>query len=267
MGFVGRKPTNAPLTSSDLGTGIVGSTNIADGTIVNDDINASAAIAVSKLTGTLPVANGGTGLTALGTASQELRVNSGATALEYYTPTVVSSDYVLLATTTASNVASVSFDGYFSSTYDNYKVIAYDTYPSTSTNKELYVRLRRGNADVTAGNYRYASGGRRSFSGGDDTTGGGSWNESFFSTIAGYGYGSSSGDFVHGREFVIYNPLSTSTYKMVNWFGAGYDSVNGVNVSHTGSGILADSTSALSGITFYMNSGNINGKFKLYGIK
>ena len=33
MGFVGRKPTNAPLTSSDLGTGIVGSTNIADGAI------------------------------------------------------------------------------------------------------------------------------------------------------------------------------------------------------------------------------------------
>jgi hypothetical protein len=33
MAFVGRKPTNAPLTSSDLGTGIVGSTNIADGAI------------------------------------------------------------------------------------------------------------------------------------------------------------------------------------------------------------------------------------------
>ena len=49
MAFVGRKPTNAPLTSSDLGTGIVGSTNIADGTIVNADINSSAAIAYSKL--------------------------------------------------------------------------------------------------------------------------------------------------------------------------------------------------------------------------
>ena len=49
MPFVGRKPTNAPLTSSDLGTGIVGSTNIADGTIVNADINSSAAIAYSKL--------------------------------------------------------------------------------------------------------------------------------------------------------------------------------------------------------------------------
>jgi hypothetical protein len=41
MGFVGRKPTNAPLTSSDLGTGIVGSANIADGTIANTDIASS----------------------------------------------------------------------------------------------------------------------------------------------------------------------------------------------------------------------------------
>ena len=41
MGFVGRKPTNAPLTSSDLGTGIVGSTNIADATITNADIASS----------------------------------------------------------------------------------------------------------------------------------------------------------------------------------------------------------------------------------
>jgi hypothetical protein len=40
-------------------------------------------IGVSQLSGTLPVANGGTGLTTLGSASQVLRVNSGATALEF----------------------------------------------------------------------------------------------------------------------------------------------------------------------------------------
>jgi hypothetical protein len=80
-------------------------------------------IGVSQLTGTLPLTNGGTGLATLGTAAQELRVNSGATALEYYTPTVASSDFVLLASTDASSSASVSFDGYFSATYKNYKVI------------------------------------------------------------------------------------------------------------------------------------------------
>jgi len=43
------------------------------------------------LTGTLAIANGGTGLTALGTASQLIRVNAGATAIEYFTPTYISS--------------------------------------------------------------------------------------------------------------------------------------------------------------------------------
>lgn len=38
------------------------------------------------LTGTLAIANGGTGLTALGTANQQLRVNGAGTALEYFTP-------------------------------------------------------------------------------------------------------------------------------------------------------------------------------------
>ena len=35
---------------------------------------------------TVPVSKGGTGLTSLGTANQELRVNSGGTALEFHTP-------------------------------------------------------------------------------------------------------------------------------------------------------------------------------------
>jgi len=39
---------------------------------------------------TITIAKGGTGLTALGTAGQLLRVNSGATALEYWTPTYIS---------------------------------------------------------------------------------------------------------------------------------------------------------------------------------
>ena len=49
-------------------------------TLPNSSVNLT-----TKVTGTLPVANGGTGITALGTASQVLRVNSGATALEFGT--------------------------------------------------------------------------------------------------------------------------------------------------------------------------------------
>jgi len=45
----------------------------------------------SAVTGTLGIANGGTGLTAIGTANQVLAVNSGATALEFQTISITES--------------------------------------------------------------------------------------------------------------------------------------------------------------------------------
>jgi len=59
MPFIGNKPTAVPLTSADLTDNIITSAKIADGTIVNADINASAGVVFSKLasTGTLTVDN------------------------------------------------------------------------------------------------------------------------------------------------------------------------------------------------------------------
>lgn len=57
---------------------------------------------LSAALNTVAIANGGTGLTSLGTANQQLRVNAGATALEYFTPTSSG------ATTALDNLASVS---------------------------------------------------------------------------------------------------------------------------------------------------------------
>ena len=54
-GYIGNSPTPVPLTSADLEDGIITSAKIVDGTIVNADINASAAIVTSKLSGTLGI--------------------------------------------------------------------------------------------------------------------------------------------------------------------------------------------------------------------
>jgi len=51
MPFIGNKPSAVPLTSADIADGIITSAKIVDGTIVNADINASAAIDSTKLTG------------------------------------------------------------------------------------------------------------------------------------------------------------------------------------------------------------------------
>ena len=51
MAYIGKIPTAAALTASDITDGIISSAKIADGTIVNADVNASAAIVASKLSG------------------------------------------------------------------------------------------------------------------------------------------------------------------------------------------------------------------------
>ena len=207
------------------------SLGITDGTIVNADINASAAIDATKLSG-------------------------------------ISSDYVLLATTDASSSASISFDGYFSSTYKNYHVIFSDVYPSTSAT--LSVRLRRSNADVTASSYEFAS--RRTYkaSGATDANDGRyNYNTSSLDVLTNSSPNSASR--TTSGIITIYNPLSTTSYKKINGNAVGAsDDAGGTNslwnVSFASQ--LYDNTNALSGITFYYTSGNItSGTFKLYGIK
>jgi hypothetical protein len=73
MAFIGNTPTAVPLTGSQ----------IADGTIVNANIATNTINLTQKVTSTLPFAQGGTGLSTLGTAGQALIVNSSATALEF----------------------------------------------------------------------------------------------------------------------------------------------------------------------------------------
>jgi hypothetical protein len=57
MAYIGTKPADKPLTAADITDSIITSAKIVDGTIVNADINASAAIASTKLSGvTAPAA-------------------------------------------------------------------------------------------------------------------------------------------------------------------------------------------------------------------
>jgi hypothetical protein len=65
----------------------------------------------SKITsGTLPVARGGTGLSSLGTGNQLIRVNSGGTALEYFTPTYLTGNQTITLSgdVTGSGATSIS---------------------------------------------------------------------------------------------------------------------------------------------------------------
>lgn len=66
-------------------------------------VKSALAITPSDITGTMPISKGGTGLTALGTALQVVRVNSGATALEYADPASGSGDVTAASSFGADN--------------------------------------------------------------------------------------------------------------------------------------------------------------------
>lgn len=67
------------ITCTAAGRSLLSGTDVAA-------IRATLALGTLATLNTVPVANGGTGLTAIGAANQVLRVNSGGTALEFATP-------------------------------------------------------------------------------------------------------------------------------------------------------------------------------------
>jgi hypothetical protein len=75
------------------GSGTVTSVGLSGGTtgitITSDTANPITTTGTFTLGGTLAVANGGTGLSALGTRSQVMSVNAGATGLEFTDPKVI----------------------------------------------------------------------------------------------------------------------------------------------------------------------------------
>ena len=177
-----------------------------------------------------------------------------------------SSDYVLLATTDASSSSSISFDGYYSSTYKNYQIIISYAIPATNATG-FRIRFRRSNADVTSSDYKNASAVGNVSTAGADLGGNGLWIGNYINSD---GANQSNSTAWGGISLVIniYNPLNTASYKKISYTTA-YIS-NGLETYYSGSGsaILTDATTALSGISFYMSSGNIaSGNFKLYGIK
>jgi hypothetical protein len=217
-------------------------------------------IGVSQLSGTLPVANGGTGLTTLGSATQVLRVNSGATALEFATPAVASSDFVLLATVTGTDTASLSIDGYFSSTYRGYYV-KFEVYPVTD-NTSPYFRFRRSNADVTTSNYRGAYNDLRSDGANDPS----SDVSTAYARLKANTMDNGGIEPLMGNGWLP-DMLNTTYYKTFIGFTNSTSNDNGQSHFTTFGLTLRDATTALSGFTIYMSSGNINGTVTLYGLK
>ncbi len=182
-----------------------------------------------------------------------------------------SSDFVLLATTTvSSSTASVSLNGYFSSTYNHYRVMLQNVVPVSAS--KLQMRFRDVNGDVTLSDYRYTTNGMYlDPSGTNFGNQSGTWNDNLF-YITGKGLDTINTDAsfggVSGEVQILGDTQSTTINKQYLSLCNGTQSnVNGYVQSHLAVGYLRR-TEALTGVTFFFSTGNIaSGVFKLYGIK
>jgi hypothetical protein len=90
----------------------------------------------------------------IGTASQVLAVNSGATAPEWVTP--AAGALTLISRQTFSTVADTgtTFDNIFTSTYKTYEIVIENFFGSTATS-DLYLQLRYAGPLTQAGTYNW----------------------------------------------------------------------------------------------------------------
>jgi hypothetical protein len=186
----------------------------------------------------------------------------------------VSSDFVRLATTTLTSATSaVSFDGYFSSTYDTYKLFINGG--ETTADTGLRGRIRIANADKTDSTYYWGSWSYALSSSGNASKG--FANDGFITSYFSLNQNDSSSqqesdaNKLFNAEITIFNPLKTG-HKSIFYNGtctnssgnASYDFRNWMSGGMTYEG----ETTAWSGITIYPSTGNFDsGTYVLYGLK
>lgn len=196
---------------------------------------------------------------AKGTASQVLRMNSGATAPEWATSTAP----VLLASKTASASATLDFTEFANSTYSRYLFVLKNVKPATDS-VDLLVRLSTdagATYDAGASDYDYAAMGMGIAS---STFQGDAANSSIQLTGS-TSMGNAATEFGASGDVQLLNAGSSSNYARVRAVFS-YDSPSGWNVVADASGrrLAAQDT---TGIRFLMSSGNIaSGTIEMWGL-
>jgi len=227
----------------------------------------------SEITGTLPVANGGTGATTL-TANNVLLGNGTSAPLAVAPSTsgnVLTSNgttwqstapagggaWEYISTTTASAASTVDITG-IDSTYDQYVITAKFT---TTQANWIMARFFLGGSIVTTSTYDYI----RNTHSSSGTFGSSQASDRDYGQCM---YASAGGGANESESFVMYifdpNTASVARKIYTEHFGT-----NGSLVSRTNSTISNAGTSALTGIRLYHDSAGetITGTFHLYGIK
>jgi len=202
----------------------------------------------------------GSGLQRLpkGLANQVLKMNSGATAPEYGT---VSSDFVKIASGSVSGSAtSLSIDGYYSSTYRNYKLF-FQNIQSNGSRTDM--RVNFGGSANSGSAYRMAMDGVQNAQGNLSTAQVSNWNSDTFN-MTNWGASNGFGDIIN---LDIFEPQSTVYYKRFQWNTSTFHN-DEIHTLQAQGYFHGSQNTASTGITFLSSSNTITtGDWYLYGIK
>ena len=250
---------------------------------VLDDIvyyNGSSYVAKTSTTGNLPtdttkwniLASGSGGIwnssLSLGSGSQQLRVNSGATALEFFTPTPVAQNVDIVAyvthDSTGVNTINITTDW---STNNYYKMEMYHQYQMSNTTAGAKFRFRNASGDITSDSIQYLgfkhydleNHNGQDFSGSRDLNGNRtevSWN----------GWGTNVNRLNPNVRFEIYRPDENNRqFCQIHYYN------NDASIYHANymDAVWSNDTSAKKGWSMYGNGGAnfINGFYVITGYK
>lgn len=156
---------------------------------------------------------------------------------------------VLVATASPSSVSSVSIDNCFTSTYDNYRVVAH----VSGGGGALKMRMRASSADDTNTSYKRWQG-----------------VGSSSPTLQTADYGSASTVFIlsssaseQAGSMDVLRPQATAFTRVSHGF-VFYDSGSGNSGLTWGGGTFAATTS-FDGFTFFVDTGTFTGSIRVYG--
>jgi hypothetical protein len=170
---------------------------------------------------------------------------------------------IYLGETSASNVATVDLNGFFTSTYDTYVIYFDGVYGSTNDRTVKSQFATTGGYTVQTSSYYsgVAIGYRDNTS--PSANADGSWNESSMLIASSM---SSTATQTGSIVVTIYNPMGSD----IKTFTSSFSSVTG-NISTVQGGAGGgrwNSTTAITGVRFLMSTGNITArKIRIYGIK
>jgi hypothetical protein len=184
----------------------------------------------------------------IGTAGQVLQVNSGATAPEWATPASSAGLVKIGSTVTVSAASSATLNDVFSTTYDNYRVVA--TFSSSSASTDLLFRYRVSGSDNTTSNYYLQ---------GQDVSS--TATNSFRLTAQDKGrFGVSAGDET-GFAVDIFSPFLSRKKRAQSTSNRGTIALPEIAFFWN----TFNDTTSFTGLTIFPNSGTFSGEITVYG--